>query len=522
MEYFDVREYDLAGRIGRIKTRHGVIETPYVFPVIDPVRQDVDLKTVYEIGFNAIITNAYLYYKRNKGIARDLHSELGWNHTIMTDSGGYQVLVYGDVEVDNKTIVKYQKSIGSDIAVILDIPTGTKMSWEEAYNAVEETWRRALEALPLIMDSDQLWTLPIQGSPYFDLLKKSAIRAWKVPYHIYAFGSPTVLLERYEYSSLLELVSVAKRLLPPGRPLHVFGVGHPMILPFLVALGADLFDSASYILYAREGRYMLPEGTKRVNELTYLPCNCPVCSRYSVRELLELPSEERVRLIAIHNLYMLKKEINTIKESIREGRLWELLEERSRAHPSLRRAFEVVKKNLDYIRRYNPVSKPDIPAIFLIDSESYFNPRLREVEERSLDALNYILEKKDNVVIFIVSDKSFIDLKNKIRNSDRGRAVLIVHPVLGVFPIELANTYPYFQHEEGLIDSIRDEVLEDIASKISKILDNKSVKSVDLIIYGDPSKLKNAIAEKIKHVLKQRVSKIETRNITGHENSFII
>ncbi|WP_227410890.1 tRNA guanosine(15) transglycosylase TgtA [Thermosphaera chiliense] len=347
--YFEPREYELAGRIGKLRTRHGVIETPFLFPVVDPVRQAPGLNVLHEIGYDGFITNAYLFYKRNNGAVRSIHQALNWSKPIMTDSGGYQVLVYGDVEVDNKTIVEYEKNIGVDIGVILDVPTGSKMTWEEALKAVRETYRRAAEALPLIMDSDQVWVLPIQGSPYKDLLVRSSIQAWRLPYQMYAIGSPTLLLEKYEYRVIVELTALAKLHLPPDRPLHVFGVGHPMIIPFLVAVGADFFDSASYILYARDGRYMTETGTKNISDLTYLPCNCPVCSRYSAEELKELGSREREELLATHNLHVLMKELRNVKQHKREGRLWELLEYRSKSHPSLRRAFHVVRKYRDIL-----------------------------------------------------------------------------------------------------------------------------------------------------------------------------
>ncbi len=41
----------------------------------------------------------------------------------MTDSGAYQILVYGEVEVSQEEIVEYQEDIGVDIGTMLDIPT---------------------------------------------------------------------------------------------------------------------------------------------------------------------------------------------------------------------------------------------------------------------------------------------------------------------------------------------------------------------------------------------------------------
>ncbi|MDL5503268.1 MAG: tRNA-guanine transglycosylase, partial [Candidatus Methanoperedens sp.] len=100
-----------------------------------------------------------------------------------------------------------------------------------------------------------------------------------------------------------------------------------------VALGCDLFDSASYALYAKDGRYMTARGTYHIENLQYLPCSCPICSSLSVRELLE--SDKREELLARHNLYVTFEEIRVVKQAIQEGSLWELVENRCRAHPQL-------------------------------------------------------------------------------------------------------------------------------------------------------------------------------------------
>ena len=65
----------------------------------------------------------------------------------MTDSGAYQILVYGEVDVTQKEIVAYQEGIGSDIATMLDIPTGWKVTKEQAEGTVAETLRRAKDFL---------------------------------------------------------------------------------------------------------------------------------------------------------------------------------------------------------------------------------------------------------------------------------------------------------------------------------------------------------------------------------------
>ncbi|MEM0001960.1 MAG: tRNA guanosine(15) transglycosylase TgtA [Desulfurococcaceae archaeon] len=448
---FETKTRDLGGRIGRLKTPHGVLETPFLFPVVDPIRQVPSINVIRNIGFNGFITNAYLFYKRNKGLAKSIHSELSWSNVIMTDSGGYQILIYGDIDIDNKTIVNYEKRIGTDIAVILDIPTGSRMNYNEALDAVNETYRRGLEALPLIMDSDQLWVYPVQGAPYRELLIYSAVKASKLPYDIYAIGSPTVMLEKYKYSKLIDLVLTARAHLPPSKPLHVFGVGHPMIIPFLVAVGGDLFDSASYILYARDGRYIVETGTKNIRELTYFPCNCPVCSRYTPREVLDLPSSKRTEIIATHNLYMLAKEMNTVKQAIKEGRLWELLEYRAKGHPALLEAFTVLKQRVKYLEKTSPLTNPGGKALLIYDSESYWNPKLRLNAKKSLEIA--ISESSGKTVVLIPAYRKpyntqpeYVEISSRIPGHDNV-LVAFIHPYLGVVKPELASTYPFYQHE---------------------------------------------------------------------------
>lgn len=84
-----------------------------------------------------------------------------------------------------------------------------------------------------------------------------------------------------------------------------------------VALGCDLFDSASYALYAKEGRYMTVRGTYHLDKLQYLPCSCPVCISHDAGELMK--SEKREELLARHNLYVTFEEMREVKQAIKKG-----------------------------------------------------------------------------------------------------------------------------------------------------------------------------------------------------------
>src|SRR4030042_7088524 len=278
---FEVKEKDLLARIGKLKTKSGTVETPLLFPVINPNIQPVPPRRLKEeFGFEAIITNAYILKKRfqNTPIQQGLHKFLDYDGAIMTDSGAYQILVYGEVDVSQAEIVAYQEGIGSDIATILDIPTGWKVNKENAAKTVAETLRRAKAFFQTKTRSDILWVGPVQGGRHLDLVAKSAVAMEKLPFQIHALGSPTEVMESYRFDVLVDMIMTAKMNLPLERQLHLFGAGHPMMFSLAVSLGCDAFDSAAYALYAKENRYMTENGTWRLNELDYFPCQCPKCT----------------------------------------------------------------------------------------------------------------------------------------------------------------------------------------------------------------------------------------------------
>ena len=186
---FEIKEKDLLARIGKLKTKSGTVETPLLFPVINPSIQPITPKRLREeFGFEAVITNAYILKKRyqNKPIEEGLHKFLDFDGVVMTDSGAYQILVYGDVEVSPAEIVEYQERIDSDIATILDIPTGWKVSREHAEKTVAETLQRAKDFFKTKTREDILWVGPVQGGRHLDLVAKSAVAMGKLPFQVHA------------------------------------------------------------------------------------------------------------------------------------------------------------------------------------------------------------------------------------------------------------------------------------------------------------------------------------------------
>ena len=121
MGYYQVTQRDGLARLGRLHTRHGVLETPALLPVVNPNIRTVEPRTMWDkYGIQALITNAYIVWKhddlRQTAQQKGVHELLDYPGVIMTDSGTFQSYVYGDVDVGVDEIVAFQRSIGVDIA----------------------------------------------------------------------------------------------------------------------------------------------------------------------------------------------------------------------------------------------------------------------------------------------------------------------------------------------------------------------------------------------------------------------
>jgi 7-cyano-7-deazaguanine tRNA-ribosyltransferase len=268
---------------------------------------------------------------------------------------------------------------------------------------------------------------------------------------------------------------------PWSIPLHLFGAGHPMIIPFAVALGVDMFDSASYILYARDNRLMTETRTYRLEELEYMPCSTPICVKYSPKELLEMPKNERVRLLALHNLYVLAATIRQVRQAIREGRLWELIEEKSKAHPSLLRALKTITKYRDYIAQHSPrIKGGKAKGIFIYAPESAAHPRILQHVEMTIR--RYKRPRLYETAILIPASNSYkpftrAPLYRWVKRHREGHIVGYTL-ALGPIPEELAETYPLSQHESSCIAYT--ELVEETVNRLTNYIISQSYLRVEI------------------------------------------
>ncbi len=472
---FEIICRDGLARVGRFETTHGRVTTPALMPVINPV--DIFLKPaeMRKAGTEIFITNAYLVKKHygERGTELGVHRIIGYEGPVMTDSGGYQILRYGVIDATPEEIVRYQEAIGPDIATILDVPTGVGVTRRAAEESVRVTLERAEQLMKIRVRGDILWCGPVQGGLFTDLVEECARRMAGLDFDVYAIGSPVELLESYRYAEVVDLAMAAKRNLPPGKPVHLFGVGHPMVFALGAAMGCDLFDSAAYALYARDGRYMTVNGTMRVEELEWLPCSCPVCSGLDASDIPEMGPEERVRFLAMHNLYVSFEEIRRIRQAIAEGWLFDLLQQRCRSHPRLLEGLRRFMRYSEFVERFDPVSKRS--AFFYLGPESARRPEVVRHRIR----MGRIKPPAAEVLVLFP-----FHLADRVRRDEwEGAYFVEILPPFGPVPEEIKDIYPLTQNEvPGEVDR---EGLEAAAGALRDFLERNGSMYRRIVLLDD-------------------------------------
>ena len=339
---FEIIQRDGQARIGKLHTKHGIIETPCLLPVINPNIRTIEPSEMWNrYGIEALITNSYVIWKHEKlreiATSEGIHKLLDYPGVIMTDSGTFQSYVYGDVEVGVEEIIEFQKSIGVDIATMLDVFSRPDMKFEEVEDAVNQTIERARVSTELA--EGIMLNGPIQGGLFPELRTISSKEMSKLDFDIHPIGGIVPIMEKHRYKDLVKIMLACKSNLVPNRPVHMFGCGHPMLFPMLVAMGADLFDSAAYALFARDGRLLTPWGTERIDDIEEWPIFMPSVVEHSPSEVRKMDKEKRTEILARFNLEVTLQEMSRCRQAIRDGKIWQLAEKRSHQHPALREAF---------------------------------------------------------------------------------------------------------------------------------------------------------------------------------------
>lgn len=343
-------------RRGRLHTQHGTVETPAFMPVgtqatVKTIGQD-DLE---RLGFELILSNTYHLALRpgDELIQRmgGLHRFMGWNRSILTDSGGFQVMSLSkqrsidddgvrfrshldgsELYLTPERAIEIQGRLGVDISMSLDVCPPYPCSRDEASEAMRRThlWapRNLLAALP-----DQAVFGIVQGGVHEDLRRESAQYISSLAFAGVAIGGVSVG-EPTEMQR--PVVSLTAPLLPKDKVRYLMGVGHPQDILHAVASGIDLFDCVLPTRMARHHALYTMQGRVNARARRWAEHRGPFdedsvfeqTERYSaayVRHLFVAGEPLAARIASLHNLAFYARLMSDIRSAIESGRWPDLL-----------------------------------------------------------------------------------------------------------------------------------------------------------------------------------------------------
>ncbi|MFN0191370.1 MAG: tRNA guanosine(34) transglycosylase Tgt [Aestuariivirga sp.] len=271
---FTLEKMDGAARLGRIVTGRGAIRTPAFMPVgtVGTVK-GLYLDQVRDAGSDIILGNTYHLMLRPgaEQVARlgGLHTFIGWDGPILTDSGGFQVMSLSKIrkvseqgvtfqshidghkyELTPERAMEIQRLLGSDIQMQLDQCIEYPHTEKQAEKAMQLSLRWAERSRKAFGSQPGRGNFGIvQGGVNEKLRLQSAEGLKKIGFEGYAIGGLAVG-EGQEL--MLRTVEFVAPQLPRDRPRYLMGVGTPEDLLESVARGIDMFDC---VMPTRSGRH---------------------------------------------------------------------------------------------------------------------------------------------------------------------------------------------------------------------------------------------------------------------------
>lgn len=345
-------------RTGIIHTAHGDIKTPAFVPVGTQASvKSLDNRDLAEIGTQIFFSNTYhLYLRPGIEVIRKiggLHSFIGWDKPLITDSAGFQVFslnkrgsaslvkikedgVFFSSHLDgSKHFFTPEKSIavqiilGADMMVAFDECTFYPATRRYSRSAMERTHRWAIRCLSEAEKRHDYQALygVVQGGAYKSLRQQSAEYIDSLPFEGTAIGGVSVGESKKEMVTVLDWVIPR---LVSEKPRHLLGVGEINDIFELVQRGIDSFDCVMPTRLGRMG-FCLAQKTERflidLNKSIFAfdekpieeDCRCFVCQNYSRAYLHHLFGTKELlayRLATYHNLWFLERLADNIREAI--------------------------------------------------------------------------------------------------------------------------------------------------------------------------------------------------------------
>lgn len=338
--HFDLLKTDTAtlARRGRLRTRHGVIETPIFMPVgTQGTVKGVSPVQLRELGAQIILGNTYhLNLRPTSELVKELgglHRFMGWDGPILTDSGGFQVFSLAKLRkmhddgvefqshLDGKKlflgpreVMGIQANLGSDIAMVIDECPPWPCEREATAEACARSLRWAARCKEIATENGFLAAghhvfAIVQGSTYDDLRREAAEALAALDFPGYAVGGVSVGEPEPE---MLKQVGATTPFMPVDKPRYTMGLGTPPQLLKMIALGVDMFDCVLPSRVARNGLVFTPDGPLNLRNERFRADPDPIheevknyttnFSRSYLRHLMVAGEILGCTLLTIHNL----------------------------------------------------------------------------------------------------------------------------------------------------------------------------------------------------------------------------
>ncbi len=230
-------------------------------------------------------------------------------------------------------VIQIQRSIGSDIMMVLDECTPFPCEYDYAVNSTKLTSDWAIlnkeefeKSKPLYGHKQYLFGI-IQGSVYKDLRERSANDLIKLDFDGYAIGGLAVGEPTEE---LYKMTDFTTDFMPEEKPRYLMGVGKPENILESIERGIDMFDcvmptrnARHAILFTWNGVFSL-RNAKYKDDFTKIDeeCNCYTCANYSrayLRHLFNAGEILALELASIHNLHFYLRLVTEARKQIVNG-----------------------------------------------------------------------------------------------------------------------------------------------------------------------------------------------------------
>jgi len=355
---FTIAATDGKARTGTIAMKRGDIRTPAFMPVGTAATvKAMRPAEVRAAGADIILGNTYHLMLRPGAERIDrlggLHSFMGWDRPILTDSGGYQVMSLSALTKMSEEGVAFashidgsrhmltpersmeiQRLLGSDIVMAFDECTKNGCTRDEAAMSMERSMRwakRSRDGFDAGHDHASRSALfgIQQGSLDEALRKQSAEQLIEIGFDGYAVGGLAV---GEGQEAMFATLDFAPDQLPTDKPRYLMGVGKPDDIVGAVERGIDMFDCVLPTRSGRNGQAFTWNGPLNIRNAKFAEdpapidptCGCPACTTWSRAYLHHLVKAGEIlgaMLMTEHNIHFYQQLMQRLRGAIGAGSL---------------------------------------------------------------------------------------------------------------------------------------------------------------------------------------------------------